>query len=175
MDVLIPGLHTDVMSEAPQPAEWPAWWSWPWRMMSSWASPPASFAPQMLSQPILPGWLFANSISVTEENSSSPETEQEIVAAHSYGQQLGRILDVVNELVAERPAGAPDVQSIRDFAKLREDIDKVKVQSAIKRIEQATTSLAEIKQQNSGEYQRLAVGLRNVLEDEPGADGGESS
>lgn len=27
MDVLISGPHTGLMNEAPQPAEWPTWWS----------------------------------------------------------------------------------------------------------------------------------------------------
>ena len=181
MDVLISGPHTVLMNEAPQPAEWPTWWSWPWNMISAWAKPPASaspavsLAPQTLSQAILPGWLFANTVNVTEENSSSPETERQIVAAHSYGQQLGRILDVVNELIAERPAGAPDVQSIRDFENLWRDIEKIKLQPAVRRIEQAITDLAEVKQQDSGEYQRLAAELRSILEDQPGAHGGKSS
>jgi len=85
-----------------------------------------SLAPQELSQPILPGWLFANSISVTEENSRSPETERDIVAAHSYGQQLGRIIDVVDELIRERPAGAPDSGPVREFARLKDDIEAIK-------------------------------------------------
>lgn len=175
MDVLISGRHTGFMSQPSQSAEWPTWWSWPWRMMSAWANPPVSLAPQTLSQPILPGWIFANTVSVTEENSSSPETERQIVAAHSYGQQLGRILDVVNELIAERPVGAPDVQSIRDFAKLWCDIEEIKEQPAVKRIERAIADLAEMKQQDSDEYQRLVTELRNILEDQPGANGGESS
>ena len=94
------------MDTAPGPAEWLAWWSWPWRAAGAGTSSFPSFAPQALNQPILPGWLFANSINVTEENSSSPETEQEIVAAHSYGQQLGRIMDVVDELIRNEPAGS---------------------------------------------------------------------
>lgn len=181
MDVLISGPHTGLMNEAPQPAEWPTWWSWPWNMISAWAKPPASasspvsLAPQTLSQAILPGWLFANTVNVTEENSSSPETERQIVAAHSYGQQLGRILDVVNELIAERPVGAPDVQSIQDFENLWRDIEKIKLQPAVRRIEQAIIDLAEVRQQDSGEYQRLAAELRTVLEDQSGANGGESS
>ena len=118
MDVPGSGLHTGRMNDNPQSADWLTWWSWPWRMMDEWGNPAVSFAPQALSQPILPGWLLGNTFNVTEENSGSPETEQEIVASHSYGQQLGRILDVVNEPIAERPAGAPDVQSIRDFRHL---------------------------------------------------------
>jgi hypothetical protein len=181
MDVLISGPHTGPMNEPPQPAQWPTWWSWPWNMISALTnppvspSPPVSLAPQTLSQAILPGWLFANTVNVTEENSSSPETERQIVAAHSYGQQLGRILDAVNELIAERPVGAPDVQSIRDFENLWHDIEKIKLQPAIRRIEKAITDLAEVKQQDSGEYQRLAADLQSILEDQSGADSGESS
>ena len=150
-------------------------------MISAWAKPPlsssspVSLAPQTLSQAILPGWVFANTVNVTEENSSSPETERQIVAAHSYGQQLGRILDVVNELIAERPVGAPDVQSIQDFENLWRDIEKIKLQPAVRRIEQAIIDLAEVRQQDSGEYQRLATELRSILEDQSGANGGESS
>ena len=62
-------------------------------------NPFISLAPQVLTQPILPGWLFANSINVTEENSASPGTEQAIVAKYSYGRQLGRIVDVLGELI----------------------------------------------------------------------------
>ncbi len=123
-----------------------------------------AFAPQTLSQPILPGWFLGNTFNVTEENSSSPETEHEIVASHSYGQQPGRILDVVNELIAERPAGAPDVQSIRDFTKLWQDVEEIKVKSEVKRIGRAIADPANMKQQRSDEYQRLATQLRNILE-----------
>ena len=150
-------------------------------MISAWAKPPlsasspVSLAPQTLSQAILPGWVFANTVNVTEENSSSPETERQIVAAHSYGQQLGRILDVVNELIAERPVGAPDVQSIQDFENLWRDIEKIKLQPAVRRIEQAIIDLAEVRQQDSGEYQRLAAELRSILENQSGANCGESS
>ena len=134
-------------------------------MISESGNPSASFAPQTLNQPILPGWLLGSTVNVTEENSSSPETEQKIVESHSYGQQLGRVLDVVNELIAERPAGAPDVQSIQDFAKLWQSVEQIKVQSEVKRIEKAIADLASMKEQGSDEYQRLAIQLRGVLEE----------
>ncbi len=102
---------------------------------------------------------------MTEENSSSPETEQQIVESHSYGQQLGRVLDVVNELIAERPAGAPDVQSIRDFTKLWQSVEQIKAESEVKRIEIAIDDLASMKKERSDEYQRLAIQLRAVLEE----------
>jgi hypothetical protein len=152
------------MNDAPQFADWLTWWSWPLRMMKESGSPPVSLAPQMLSQPILPGWLFAGTVNVTEENSSSPETERRIVASHSYGQQLGRVLDAVNELIAERPDGAPDVQPIRDFTSLWREIEEIKAQSAVKRVERAMTDLAHMKEQRSDEYERLAGQLRDLLD-----------
>ena len=144
-------------------------------MMSAWASPSVSLAPQTLSQPILPGWIFANTVEVTHENSSSPETERQIVAAHSYGQQLGRVLDAVNELIAERPAGAPDVPAIRDFTRLWRDVEKIKTQSAAERIEQAISELAEMKSQRHDEYERLVARLHSILGTGPPVTGGESS
>src|SRR6476469_10970203 len=101
------------MTSLPDPTGWLAWWPELWRQVYSQAAPLPSFAPQALNQPILPGWLFANSINVTEENSSSPETEREIVAAHSYGQQLGRIMDVLDELIRKQPSGSLDAQPVR--------------------------------------------------------------
>jgi hypothetical protein len=153
------------MDTAPGPAEWFAWWSWPWRAASAGTSSLPSFAPQALSQPILPGWLFANSINVTEENSSSPETEREIVAAHSYGQQLGRIIDVLDELIRKQPAGSLGARPVREFAQLRNDIETIKARQAAKRVEQMINDLAGMKRRDPDEYQRLATELRKVLED----------
>jgi len=153
------------MNAAPSPADWLAWWSWPWQAASAGTSPFPSLAPQALNQPILPGWLFANSINVTEENSSSPETEQNIVAKHSYGQQLGRITDVIDELLKERSTGTPDTRPVRDFTKLRNDIEVIKARQAKKRAEQIISDLAGMKQGNPSEYQHLTTELRKFLDD----------
>jgi hypothetical protein len=127
------------------------------------AAPFPSLAPQVLTQPILPGWLFANSVNVTEENSSSPETERDILARYSYGRQLGRIIDVVSELIGKWPGGAPDDPAVRRFAELRDEVEEIKA----KRIVEAISSLAEMKQRNPGEYERLAPRLREILEAGP--------
>jgi hypothetical protein len=157
--------YHDRMNAAPSPTDWVAWWSWPWRAASTGTIPFPSLAPQALNQSILPGWLFANSISVTEENSSSPETEQDIVAKHSYGQQLGRIVDVIDELLKERPAGAPDTRPVQEFSKLRDDIAALKARQAAKRAEQMISDLVVIKMRNASEYQQLATELKKFLED----------
>jgi hypothetical protein len=152
------------VNAAPSPADWLAWWSWPWQAASAGTGPFLSLAPQALNQPILPGWLFANSINVTEENSSSPETERDIVAKHSYGQQLGRIIDVIDELLKERSAGAPDTRPVQEFAKLRKDIEAIKARQAAKRAEKIISDVAGLKQSNPDEYQHLATELRKFLE-----------
>jgi hypothetical protein len=151
------------MNEVPDPAGWLAWWSRLWREMYAQATPFPSLAPQVLTQPILPGWLFANNINVTEENSSSPETEREITGKYSYGRQLGRIIDVLGELIEKWPGGAPDDPSVRQFAELRDDIERIKT----KRIVQAISDLAEMKHRNPDEYERLASRLQEILEAGP--------
>ena len=151
------------MTSLPDPTGWLAWWSELWRQVYSQAAPLPSLAPQALSQPILPGWLFANSINVTEENSSSPQTERDIVTRYSYGRQLGRIVDVLGELIERWPGGVPDDPSVQRFAELRDDIETIKTQGIIR----AVSELAEMKQRNPDEYARLAPKLREILEADP--------
>ena len=80
-----------------------AWLLWPWRLAAS------GLAPQTLTQPINPGWSFGNVINVTSSNSSSPDTEREIVSRHSYGRQIGRMMDAIELLLEERgPKAAKD-------------------------------------------------------------------
>ncbi len=122
-----------------------------------------SLAPQALAQPILPGWIFANNVSVTEENSSSPETEQKILVKHSYGRQLGRVIDVLGELIEKWPGGPLDDPSVQRFEELKNDIDEIKA----KRIEAAISDLAAMKKRNPGEYNRLAPKIREILESGP--------
>jgi hypothetical protein len=151
------------MTSLPGPADWLTWWPELWRQAYSRAAPLSSLAPQALSQPILPGWLFANSISVTEENSSSPQTERDIVAWYSYGRQLGRVIDVLGELIERWPGGAPDDPAVRRFAGLRDEIEKIKTQGIVR----AVSELADMKQRNPDEYARLAPKLREILEADP--------
>jgi hypothetical protein len=152
------------MNAVYDPTEWFAWWSRLWREMYAQGIPFPSLAPQALTQPILPGWLVGNNISVTEENSSSPETEREIVAKYSYGRQLGRVIDVLGDLIERWPGGAPDDTSVQRFAELRDDIEGIKAE----RIVRAISDLAEMKLRNPDEYERLVPRLRGILEAGPG-------
>ena len=146
------------MTSLPDPTGWLAWWSELWRQVYSQAAPLPSLAPQALSQPILPGWLFANSINVTEENSSSPQTERDIVARYRYGRQLGRVIDVLGELIERWPGGAPDDPAVWCFAEPRDEIEEIKTQGIVRTV----SELAERKQCNPDEYARLAPKLREI-------------
>ena len=147
------------MTGLQDPADWLAWWSELWRQAYAPTAGLPSLAPQALSQPILPGWLFAGSVNVTEENSSSPETEREIVSQYSYGRQIGRIIDVLSELIERWPGGVPDDRAVQRFAELRDDVGKIKAQGIVR----AISELAELKQGNPPEYARLAPKLREIL------------
>jgi hypothetical protein len=54
---------------------------WPWP--SFFFDPRAQTSSVDFDQPINPGWTFGNLISVTEQNSSAPDTEREIVATET--------------------------------------------------------------------------------------------
>jgi hypothetical protein len=92
-----------VMSSDSQLSNSPGW-DWPSWMKGSVPNPLDVFAaPRNLVQPILPGWVFGSVTNITEQNSSAPDTEREIIAAQSYGRQLGRVMDALAILIADLP------------------------------------------------------------------------
>jgi hypothetical protein len=122
----------------------------------NWAAP---FAPPSLNQPILPGWTFGNVISVTEENSRSPQTEQAIVAEHSYGRQLGRLTEALAALIEERPQSLPHQKSFDELLELRDSIESIKLRSAQSRLERLESDLARLKAEAPQDYRRLVSAL----------------
>jgi hypothetical protein len=122
-------------------------------------------APDKLDQQINPGWTFGNLISVTEQNSSAPDTEREIVAAHSYGRQLGRIIDAVTALIAEQSEAEQQNPAFKQLAELQDQIAKIKSRSAARRLDRFATDLAELRKTDEAEYQRVADKLRKTLAD----------
>lgn len=118
--------------------------------------------------------LFANSVSVTEENTNAPETERKIVSVRSYGQQLGRVMDAVAQLIAERPKGAQEVPAFLNFEELRCEVDEIKTRATVERIHRVIVELDRLRHSNWDEYKRLATELRNALQNKPGADSAKS-
>ena len=74
------------------------------------------------SQPILPGW----TINVNSNNSTSPRTEGLVVSKFSYGQQLGRISDALEAIVATLPAKTKADPAVAKFLKMKAAIDVLK-------------------------------------------------
>lgn len=131
-----------------------AWMSW-------------SGAPQNLVQPILPGWSFGN-ITVNEENSSSPATEQEILKTASYGKQLGRLMDAVGVLVDRAQARADD-PAFGPFQDLRREIDSVKNAQIEKGVEQLSRELTQLADRDKALYDKMIAKLEAVLRSQPTA------
>jgi hypothetical protein len=145
-------------SQSPSPT-WP--WAWPADTMPN---PFSAFA-SWLNQSINPGWTFGNVISVTEENSSAPDTERQVVAKQSYGRQLNRVIEALAVLIEERPEGSPDVEALDKFMKLRQEVGAIKLQAAERRVKRISADLATLKQTNPDEFQRVATALRKALGD----------
>ncbi len=84
--------------------------------LTAWGVAPA------FSQPILPGW----TINVNSNNSTSPRTEGLVVSKFSYGQQLGRISDALEAIVATLPAKTQADPAVVKFLKMKAAVDVLK-------------------------------------------------
>lgn len=126
--------------------------------LRSWATL-LQVAPGYFDQPILPGWTF----NINSNNSSSPQTEADVVAKHSYGRQLGRMADALELLVVARYGKAPKDKRLTDFLKMKHEIDDVKRDAAAARLEQIPKDLALLKSQDKARYARLRDALLQAL------------
>ncbi len=136
------------MSDSPF-ADVTSWWSW---------LPAPKLAPRELIQPINPGWTFGNVV-IDAQNSSAPETERDIVAAESYGRQIGKLLDAVCELVGDRP----ESPAYRDVLALRDKVDAIKKAAAVRRIEQLAADLRLLREADETQFNEKVAALRAIL------------
>jgi hypothetical protein len=130
------------MSAVPSPL-------WPW---------PASWAPQWLDQRFNNGWTFGNVI-VTTQNSSAPEVEREVVSRHSYGRQIGRLVEAVAVLAKQLPgaAGKPEVKAL---LALCEEVKQIKEAAKDRRSGELLDELKALKKRDPKAWAELvrAVG-----------------
>ena len=139
-----PATHT------PDPADY---WLRSWRAL--W-----QLAPQNLTQPILPGW----TLNINSNNSSSPQTEADVLNRHSYGRQLGRISDVLAVLVAAQPKAVQQGEAVTEFLAMKREIDAIKTQGAAQRIEQLAGDVERLLAQGDAQLERqLREALQRVL------------
>lgn len=80
---------------------------------------------QDLSQSFNNGWTFGNVIQVTNQNSSNPDVEREVVSRYSYGKQIGRITDAVLALADRCPAAEKDARLVA-LRQIAEDVKGIK-------------------------------------------------
>jgi len=123
----------------------------------SWFDPTTwpSMAPGTLSQSILPGWSF---MTVNETNSSDPATEQRIVAGNSYGRQIGRMMDVVEELVKRDPDVAK-TDAGKAFEALRKHVEVAKDDAKTDRLKKLMTDLKALKDEDPKAFKALIDGV----------------
>lgn len=139
-------------------------WDWPTLWKGSIPNPlDLIAAPQNLIQPILPGSVFGGIVNVNETNSNSPETERDIVSTQSYGKQLGCIIEVLAAVINELPSAGRETAPFVKFEKLRQDINRAKIDSSAKRLDRVASDLQNLKTNSPAEYERIAARLRDAL------------
>jgi hypothetical protein len=117
-------------------------------------------APTSLVQPITSGLTF----NVNSHNSTAPQTEANVLARHSYGRQLGRITDALHALLMQLHEGKPPKDGpLGEFLAMREQIEKVKDDSAAHRLQQITSDLTRLKASDKRAYARLRDDLAQAL------------
>lgn len=121
-----------------------------------WARP----TPEVLSQPILPGWTFA----INNVNSAAPRTEAAVVAQYSYGRQLGRISDALALLLRDREDLRADPQVV-DFLAMKTEIDETKAREAEDRLDRVRTDLAALRESDPARYRRVRAALVAALDE----------
>jgi hypothetical protein len=114
-----------------------------------------SLAPRQLTQPINPGWTFGNLIQVTEQNSSSPDTERAIVQRHSYGRQIGRMMDAVDLLIEHAPAAVKKDKRAVALQEIEREVDAIKRAQAQKRLARLRDELKLLKRADAQAWRTL--------------------
>ena len=135
----------------------------PWRLAlqtTQALTPPWLLAPQTLTQPINPGWTFGNLIQVTEANSTAPDTEQEIVRHHSYGRQIGRVMDAVDLLLEKADAKTRADARAKDFEQLQRDVQTIKRAQTAARLRRLRDELLSLKRDHPNEWRELRALLQ---------------
>jgi hypothetical protein len=143
------------------------WFTWPLQFaeLMARAVPGTGIqaVPDVLAQNINP-W----TININSNNSSAPGTEQRILARHSYGRQLGRLLDAVDLLLDDleaRKASISGDERVEDFRRLKDEIDDIKAKAAQRRLEGIEADLKLLRGADGQAYRELKERLRELVRD----------
>jgi len=111
-----------------------------------------NLAPQNLNQSILPGWSF---LTINENNSTSPETEQYVLAKHSYGRQIGRMMDLVAVMAAEASPRIKGSEAYEKFNEVVADVEAAKKEAAGIRRQRLLDELKALHKKDSEDFDAL--------------------
>jgi hypothetical protein len=136
---------------------------WPASGMSLFNSLFPWTAPKNLAQSILPGWIFANTVSISEKNSSAPEVESDIVSEVSYGRQLGRVIEALSELIKEKPVSQRS-KKMHDFLSLSDKIERIKFESTERRLDNVKEWLIELNKRDRDKYRSVVLALKEMFD-----------
>jgi len=133
-------------------------------------------APEILEQDINPwSWVLTSMrqfgmINIIEMKSSDPGMEREIVKkAAGYGQQLGRIVETLNVLLAHTETGQlrkEEKAALDDFSSMAKSIAAVKAGRPVReedRLERFLTELKELEQGDPLRYRTIVDRLKGEL------------
>lgn len=139
--------QSNVFEAMPWPLMWPPYLA---RLAETFA-----VAPQQLQQAILP-WTFAG-IVVNETNSSNPAAEHAVVNQFSYGKQLGRIADVLAEIIDAKGGAQGPAQEA--FMQMKQQVDAIKMETEATRFDAV---LADLKRLRARDPESFAECLKRV-------------
>lgn len=141
--------------------------AWPLEAARQW-SLWLGLAPQNLFQPINAGVTLGGVINITEHNSSAPDTEREVLDHHSYGRQLGRIMDALSVVLDKglpdkKNLSADEFRRVERFFELARNIDEIKSREALKRVRRIAGDLAFLKERYPAEYAQAQAALTRIV------------
>lgn len=141
------------------PTLWDPWLELMRQSLSYWPS-----ISQTLNEPILPNGTFAG-IVVNEQNSRDPQMEHAIVNDHSYGRQLGKLIDAVAALIRELPEGKISEVPFRDLVGLKAGVDRIKHQTEEARFRSVLEDLRRLSDKDTHTFESRMDELMAVRTD----------
>lgn len=126
------------------------------------------FAPNTLSQIILPGWAAFN---MTVNYQGSPDIETEVVRdVASFGRQIGWLSEIVLALSAAHPPEGKGAEAVRQLKAAMERIEEIKTRRAESARTEATEALERFRKDHPQRYARFLRDRAAELDKAEGAE-----
>lgn len=94
-------------------------------------------------------------VNVTHLNSSAPDIERDVLQKHSYGRQIGRMMDAVSALIEQLPAAAKRDGRVAEFVALAEDVARIKDEARLPRLARIRQDIEALKREDPNAYREL--------------------